>query len=110
MGRKENFAWEAAAELYQGMSRKNQIISKKAFFFGDYKFITSDNGADELFNLREDEVEMNNLIGTDQENEEKGKRIAESFVTVLKEEEMPVVSEQLTPEELKQLKALGYMK
>lgn len=82
--------------------------ARSALYWEDYKYIQSSDGAHELFDLKNDPGELQNLM---QREPDRAQSMADSLQNLLTagpvtDPDLP--SEPLTPEELKQLEELGY--
>jgi arylsulfatase A-like enzyme len=106
---------EVIAELYY--SRRPHLLDwpkrfdriRTAIYDDPYKFIHSTDGNHELYNLREDRAESNNLF---LDKPDVAARLAErlqQFQSARGRRDVLVDTTPLTPEEIKQLKALGYL-
>jgi arylsulfatase A-like enzyme len=111
--------WEAAAERYgtpptlnvYGTRGKEFAHDRRAVNFEHFKFISSRDGEEELYDLQVDPAETANLVEILPEKSEQARNLINRFLESVEEyrDEEDHVEERLTPEEIRQLRALGYM-
>jgi arylsulfatase A-like enzyme len=87
--------------------RFNRI--RTALYKWPYKYILSSDGQHELYNLKDDPKELNNLIKQQTETGEKLFRTLEQFQAQNSRAEEKVDDRPLTEEDVERLKALGYI-
>ncbi len=85
--------------------------TRRAVFFGGLKFISSSDGADELYDLESDPRESSNLVGILPERAREGRELIGRFLESAPEgvELRDGKIRRHTPEELDMLRDLGYV-
>jgi arylsulfatase A-like enzyme len=76
---------------------------------GDYKYITGSAGEDQLFNLKEDPQETNNIIHWDSQTRSALRNLLATYTERLKLTEKAAGTVVLDEQTLQNLKALGYL-
>jgi arylsulfatase A-like enzyme len=76
---------------------------------GDYKYITLSAGEDQLFNLKEDPQETNNIIHRDNQTRSAMRNLLATYTERLKLTEKATGTVILDEKTLQNLKALGYL-
>ncbi len=112
------FRWDAVAELYPQFFQSSghhwaldeMPHLKQAVYFGKYILISSTSGREEMYDLKEDPAESENLTESRQKTYSRGIQLLEKFKKTVPEFKKNQKTDKLSPEELRRLKALGYIK
>jgi len=89
---------------------KNYEVGEKyALLDNEYKYIYRTQGNDEFFDLRKDPYELNNLIGSGTEEENKLRNAIISKIKLLKQDNIAKPESVVDKETIEELKALGYI-
>jgi len=114
---KADFPRVAIAEIYSQVALLSReegqsiepTIAQRAVFFDQFKYIASQDGANELYDLSSDPDELSNLIHREPEEGARAKKLMEKFINTVKDGEPEEKYRKLSPAEIKQLEALGYL-
>ncbi|HUT55036.1 MAG TPA: sulfatase [bacterium] len=106
-----------AAEVYgenphlpgHGNSRDGTLVYHRAFFFDKYSFIDTNAGGQELYDLQEDPEQTRNIIDLLPAIRRRGQELAETFTRTIKPYQEVEPVQAISPDELKKMKALGYI-
>jgi arylsulfatase A-like enzyme len=109
--RAENTPWAAASETFPTWTDKPGMQRvRRAFRFGEFKFISSSDGKDELYNVVVDPAEDHNLASGAKEPLGTGRELAGAFLARTPRAERDLDAENLTldPSHRARLRELGY--
>lgn len=110
--------WDAVAESYPTpFSNEDPLLQvrplnlvQRAVYFGDFKYLASSDGSEELYDLRADPSETINLISRNPAKAEQGRTLLKEFLAKVPEAPRNIGQQgiPLTPEQARALRALGY--
>ncbi len=101
-----SYPWAAAA-----MAFRDDKKGRLATYFGKFKFVvTFGTQEEELFNVAEDPAEVSNLIYLDPEERKRGRLLTTEFIKTVPKRAPAKPDKELTPEKIRELKALGYIR
>jgi arylsulfatase A-like enzyme len=101
---KEDFSWAAVSEAYD----VNKI--EHAVLFDDYKYIINIDKKVRLYNIKKDPHEINDVAEKENDRVQYGKKALDEFQDIIPEDIFQSEKLPLTDKEIKELKALGYIK
>ena len=114
----ESYSWDAVAESYPTpFSNEDPLLQvrplnlvQRAVYFGDFKYLASSDGSEELYDLRADPSETINLISRNPAKAEQGRTLLKEFLAKVPEAPRNIGQQgiPLTPEQARALRALGY--
>jgi arylsulfatase A-like enzyme len=108
-GTKFNIAFaELRPDINWKMQNPRYGIGMKAVIYGDWKFILSDNGKEELYNLSMDPDESVNLVSKDKDRAGHMKRVLMSWAETFKSAPGNT-NKRIEGGRLEQLRSLGYL-
>jgi hypothetical protein len=73
-----------------------------------YKYIVHSQGEDEFYDLREDPLELENLIGSDSDSESLLRSRLRTLYSKMKRQTQGIEPGEVSPQSLEELRALGY--
>jgi len=103
----KNYAF-AQRKGYDKRGRRRREGEKYALLDNEYKYIYRTQGKDEFFDLRKDPYELNSLIGSGTEEENKLRNAIISKIKLLKQDTGAKIEFE-DKEAIEQLKSLGYI-
>jgi len=113
-----SYPWDAAAEYYGKRVFKRALGGGRpraerkkatALYFEGVKYMVTEGGAEELYDLRADPEEKHNLIKSLPRLAEKGRKLYKEFLDRVPEKLERDGRERIGAEEIEALKALGYI-